>query len=424
MSVTITSFQTGPCRSYLLVSGAEGVLVDPHISLVDSYRQAVKKAGLTVRAIVDTHTHADHISSAALCAKAFGAPVVMSAAAISQQDIRKVQGGDSVEFGDTKIEILDAPGHTDDSIALRCEGNLFTGDVLLIGSVGRCDFQNGSPESMFESLAKLKLLPGETIIHPAHDYQGHTESTLAAELENNSFLQESSQEAFVATARRTVIPKPANMDPIIEINRAGSAGEIQLLSPQEAQAKLTQAPNDWTLLDVRTPEEYRSVHIEPSQNVPLDTVGLRAKELAAKPGHLILSCQSGARAKKAAEALAVAGAPNLYLLDGAITAWQKADLPVKRTGPAFTLIRQVHTIAGSMILIGAILALAVHPLWVILCLFVGLGLFIAGTTGQCMMAILLLKLPWNKIEATPGPSTGGGCSMSGGGCSMPQSKKS
>ena len=432
--INVKQFQAKYCLSYLLTSNGECVLIDPHITLVDEYKKAVKSTG-RVKAIIDTHTHADHVSSAAICSRLFDAPIVMSENAISQQEIQRVTTGDKIEFGGTQIEFYAAPGHTDDSVAVLCEGNLFTGDVLLIGSVGRCDFQNGSPESMFETLSMFKkAFPPETVIYPAHDYQGKTQSTLGEEIKSNPFMVETNKQAFITTATTKKLPKPADMDRIIEVNRAGTAGEVHRISAEEANGYL-QDESKWKVIDVRAYEEYQSSHIDPSMFVPLESIGQRARELSTMPENLIFVCNTDNRASMAASAISMTGASNAYVLKGGMTAWQKAKLPVKQVGPAFTLQRQVQTIAATMVIIGAVLTLTVNLWWVLLCLWVGLGLLLAGTTGKCPMAMILLKMPWNKIEIES-EEEGGGCAMDnssdisggystgggGGGCSSDSTK--
>jgi len=118
--------------SYILESDKQAVLIDPHITKVQAYRDQIKSEGLTLKAVVDTHTHADHLSAAAITSKEYSCPIVMSANTVSSLDIQKSGQGDTVKFGQATLEIIPAPGHTDDSIALLGGGAVFTGDVLLI----------------------------------------------------------------------------------------------------------------------------------------------------------------------------------------------------------------------------------------------------------------------------------------------------
>lgn len=149
-------FKAGSCYSYVLYSQGEAIIIDPHISLLEDYGGYIKKNRLSLKYIIDTHTHADHFSLAVVLKKKFRSPVLMHEKAMSDVADRRLKENDEIAFGSSNYKVLYAPGHTDDSISIYGDGRVFTGDVLLIGSVGRTDFQNGSPESMFDTLKKLK----------------------------------------------------------------------------------------------------------------------------------------------------------------------------------------------------------------------------------------------------------------------------
>ncbi|MBT3202481.1 MAG: MBL fold metallo-hydrolase, partial [Phycisphaerales bacterium] len=336
--------------SYILASDGQAVVIDPHITKVQDYRDEIDRGGLELKAVIDTHTHADHLSSASILAGQYDCPIVMSANAVSSLDIQKVTDGDTVGFGQAGLTVISAPGHTDDSIALDGSGVVFTGDVLLIGAVGRTDFQNGSPEDMFDTLGKLKALGDDTVVYPAHDYKGQTSSTIAQEKENNPYMIEADRDAFCAAARAKVLPKPFNMDSIIQTNRDGSAREIEYITVDEAQERLAAQDEPWTILDVRRPEEYQAVRIENSRNVPLDSLAGRLAEVTGSDQRLILSCVSGARASMAAGVLAAAGVAQITVLKGALNAWRKQGAPVIREEVPISLERQVRIGAGALVL--------------------------------------------------------------------------
>ena len=93
-------------------------------------------------------------------------------------------------MGSIRIEVLETPGHTDDSVTYRAGNQLFTGDALTIRAAGRTDFQNGDPGQLFDSITRvLFALPDDTIVRPAHDYKGLTSSTIGEERRGNPFLQ-------------------------------------------------------------------------------------------------------------------------------------------------------------------------------------------------------------------------------------------
>jgi len=418
---SVKQIKADHCFSYVLASDSQVLLVDPHITKVQAYRDYLRKKDLHLNAVLDTHTHADHLSATAVVAGEYDCPIIMSDKAVSSLDIRRVGEGDVVTFGQARLDVFSAPGHTDDSIALLGGGYVFTGDVLMIGSVGRTDFQNGSPEDMFDTLAKLKTLPDDTVVCPAHDYKGNTRSTVGKEKASNLFMRETDRHAFAANARAKVLPKPFNMDAIIATNRQGLAREIEYVSPAEARRRLEEEGDLWEVLDVRRPDEYQAVHIEQSRNIPLDTVASRLQEIMSSDRYFIVSCQSGPRSIMAASILAAAGAHHVSVMEGGLAAWRKQGAPVIRRKVPISLERQVRAIAGGLGLAGSLLALLVSPWFFIIPIWVGAGLLFAGLTNNCLMGMLLMKLPYNRKALQPAEPAGGACAMdadSSGGCAM------
>ena len=159
------------------------------------------------------------------------------------------------------------------------------------------------------------------------------------------------------------------------------------------------------LIDVRTPVEYREVHVTCARNVPLDQ--LDAAQLASgRKGSsqpLYVICRSGSRGKQACEKFLAAGFENVVNVEGGTMAWDQAGLPVVRGKKCISLERQVRIAAGLMVLAGVGLSF-VHPYFIGLSAFVGAGLVFAGVTDTCGMGMLLAKMPWNQVpnsEATP-----------------------
>ncbi|QDT14967.1 rhodanese-like domain-containing protein [Alienimonas californiensis] len=182
----------------------------------------------------------------------------------------------------------------------------------------------------------------------------------------------------------------AAASPAAEGNRSLGRGSI---SPHDAAERLKQGG---VLIDVRTGPEYRGVHAEGARNVPLDRLdpALLKQELRGD-GPILAICQSGARSVRAVETLRAAGLEAISV-DGGTPAWESAGLPVARGKKSISLERQVRIAAGSLVLIGSILALTAHPYWAGLPAFVGAGLTFAGLTDTCGMGLLLAKMPWNR----------------------------
>ncbi|MHC4912074.1 MAG: MBL fold metallo-hydrolase [Planctomycetota bacterium] len=412
---SVISFAAGNCYSYLITDGGKAFLIDPHISLVEQYARKLVKKSLSLVGIFDTHTHADHISSAAILKKRYDVPVYMSEHANSSVATERVKDGDVIKVGETEVRAIYTPGHTDDSVSLVTgQGDVFTGDVLLIDSVGRVDFQNGSPEDMFDSLGKLAALDGETVVRPAHDYKGNTTSTIAEQRKANPFILEKDKNKFCDDARSKKMAKPANMDTIITVNQKGTAEGFSTVSAKEAFEKLAE-PNS-VLLDVRTDQELSEISVKADnvKHIPLQSLASSAGSLSNEMSYYTL-CRSGKRATMAAMVLMEKGFAKVAVIDGGITAWEKAKLPVRKTAAVISLERQVRIIAGCLILIGSLLSF-VNIWFIVIPLWVGGGLVYAGVSNNCLMASLLMKLPYNKKALTGG---GGSCAIDGGGsCSM------
>ncbi|MCA9188535.1 MAG: rhodanese-like domain-containing protein [Pirellulaceae bacterium] len=155
------------------------------------------------------------------------------------------------------------------------------------------------------------------------------------------------------------------------------------------------------LLDVRTPVEFREVHAVCARNVPLDELEPHAimrqrNGSAAKPLYVI--CKSGARGMQACRRFWDAGYTNVINVEGGTLAWDAAGLPVVRGKEAISLERQVRIAAGGLVLLSSLLAMISSPYWAGLSAFVGAGVAFAGLTEWCGMALLLARMPWNKIE--------------------------
>ena len=169
-----------------------------------------------------------------------------------------------------------------------------------------------------------------------------------------------------------------------------------VLAPQELE-ELLAANSRTRLLDVRTPGEYEAVHIRGAYNVPLDSLDEHAQEIRANVSDpVVLVCQSGARARKAEEALRSCSMTNLHVLDGGVNGWVAENKPVLRTAKRMSLERQVRIAAGTLAAVGGILALVINPLFALLPAFVGSGLVFAGVTDTCGMAMVLSRLPYNR----------------------------
>jgi rhodanese-related sulfurtransferase len=154
------------------------------------------------------------------------------------------------------------------------------------------------------------------------------------------------------------------------------------------------------LIDVRTPVEFREVHVEFAKNVPLDQLdpAVIMQARGSSSGPLYVVCKSGGRGQQACDKFAKAGFTNVVNVEGGTTACVAAGLPVVRGKKAMSLERQVRIAAGSLVLLGIILGHYVHHYFIGLSAFVGAGLVFAGVTDTCGMGMMLARMPWNQVK--------------------------
>ncbi|WP_158501684.1 MBL fold metallo-hydrolase [Vitiosangium sp. GDMCC 1.1324] len=197
------------CRTYLIVSPRtrEALIVDPVLELVPAYMQRLAKDQLRPVLVVDTHTHADHLSGGRELARMTGT-VHAGAPAGSVQ--RVLGEGDVLVVGDLRLTIWASPGHSADGLALVMGDRVLTGDTLLIGATGRTDLPTGDAESEYRSLQRLLALPEDTLVFPSHDYGGRTFSTIGHERLTNPRLR-LDHEAFIRLMTTPRTEKPARL---------------------------------------------------------------------------------------------------------------------------------------------------------------------------------------------------------------------
>lgn len=162
------------------------------------------------------------------------------------------------------------------------------------------------------------------------------------------------------------------------------------------------------LIDVRTPAEFRTAHASGARSAPLDRLDPRAIVQARTGGStepLYIICQSGNRSRRACEKFAAEGFSNAVTVEGGTVAWERAGGPITRGKQVISLERQVRIAAGLLVLLGAVLALTIHPYFVLLSAFIGAGLVFSGVTDTCGMGMVLARMPWNNVMA--GDATSG-----------------
>lgn len=338
---TVTT--TNGCRSYLI--GCEhtcaAALIDPELTEVDRYLSLAAKNGLRIRYVIDTHTHADHFSATQQLARQLQVPVVMHRASPAPFVDLRLQSGELLVIGRLRLQALHTPGHTQDSMCLRVEDRLFTGDTLLIGGTGRTDLPSGDASALYDSLFNgiLKLDPSLKVF-PAHEYKGRSHTTIGQELAENPRLQKRDRAAFIEMMQTLNLSMPTHLTEALRTNMSGgktvaqmlseAAARVPFMSLEELKARTESGREDLIVLDVRERDEFEAGHIPGARLLPRGQLELRVNEELTDPTkRILLYCDFGRISTLAAATLRQMGFGGAVALDGGMKAWREAGYPVK-----------------------------------------------------------------------------------------------
>ncbi len=327
----------------------EAVIIDPVDEQVERDLATLRQYGLKLLWTVETHAHADHITSAGLLAEHAGARTAAPAGCGITTAAVQLQHGDHLDFGRESLRALHTPGHTAGSMSYVWREHVFTGDTLLINGCGRTDFQSGSATALYHSITEvLFALPDTTTVWPAHDYHGRTHSTIGAEKAGNARVAGKTEAQFVAIMEGLNLPKPKRIDEAVPANLTSGIrhdAEGQAASPGTATDPLAVRPADgyagdvtpqlacawWqagdaVLVDVRTDAEREWVGFIPdaipvawkqwpgmAMNPQFDQALLGAVPKGKK---VLLLCRSGVRSIAAAKRATELGLQAYNILEG------------------------------------------------------------------------------------------------------------
>jgi sulfur dioxygenase len=330
--------------TYLLFDehSREALIIDPVDEQLERDLGALREYGLALLWSVETHAHADHITSAGLLAEHTGARTAAPAGCGIGTAAVQLADRDVLRFGGEQVMALHTPGHTAGSMSFVWRGHVFTGDTLLIDGCGRTDFQSGSAADLYRSITQvLFALPDETTVWPGHDYKGRSHSTIGREKKSNARVAGKSRAEFESIMKDLQLPRPKRMDEAVPANLAsglhhdagvesdgvrarsdqGYAGDV---SPQLAHEWVTRG--DAVLVDVRSDAEREWVGFVPGA-VPLAwkqwpgmvlNAGFDAALKAAVPPgkKAVLMCRSGVRSIAAAKRATELGIEAYNILEG------------------------------------------------------------------------------------------------------------
>ncbi len=203
------------CLGYIVAGARSAAIVDPEVEMVEPMLDFVFEHGLKPAYIVDTHTHADHISGARELKSKTAAKIVMhEKAPASCVDIR-VEDGDRLGLGDLSIKFIHTPGHAKDLVSVLLTDRILSADALLIGSCGRTDLPNGNAVRQYHTLYyTYRSLPDDLLVYPGHDYNDRDRSTLEEEKRSNPKMLFETEEEFVEYMERE---NPGTLTPVYQL---------------------------------------------------------------------------------------------------------------------------------------------------------------------------------------------------------------
>ena len=332
---------TSSTYTYLLADehSREALLIDPVFEQQQRDLALLDELGLTLKLVVDTHAHADHITAAWLLKQKTGCTIASAAVINAEHVDLPLQHGQHFGVQGIDLQARATPGHTDGcmSYVLADQSMVFTGDTLLIRGCGRSDFQQGNAATLYRSITEqLFSLPDSCAVYPAHDYHGRTRSSIGEEKQYNARVGGGANETdFVGYMQAMQLPHPKKIDEAVPANLRSGCPEDGQLPPQANWADLRitfagvpEVEPEWlihnqpsvTLLDVRQPEEVIDGEcpsaLQPL-HIPLDQLRQRIADVPAdKP--VIALCRSGRRSAMAVSILQEHGLERVASLRGGL----------------------------------------------------------------------------------------------------------
>ena len=345
------------CASYIVGCTTAGVcaVVDPRLDTVDDILEQAAARGMRVTAVIETHNHADHISGHGEIARRTGATICIHELAEVGYPHEKLKDGDELEFGVAKLRVIHTPGHRPEHIALAVSDTsrsddpwlVLTGDSLFIGDVARPDLAvpgekgaNALYDSIFDRLLQLE---DGVEVYPAHvagslcgrGMSARTSSTIGYERKHNPAVVPRPRSTFIADINENLPERPPNMFNIVERNRGDYTHQASPLAPLplEPLAFQREMEGGGLVVDTRSPTQFGEGHIPGALQVYLrgSAFATRVGFVASPKNRLLLVVKDERDLHDAVVQLAVVGFDQVVgYLDGGMSAWQEAGLPVQQ----------------------------------------------------------------------------------------------
>jgi glyoxylase-like metal-dependent hydrolase (beta-lactamase superfamily II)/rhodanese-related sulfurtransferase len=299
------------CASYLVGDRDAGVavVVDPALA-IEQYVEAAAEEQVRIERVLETHTHADHLSGHGRFAVEHGLPVAIHALAEPEYDCDSLTDGQVLHAGGTEIRVLHTPGHRPEHCAFVVDGTLvLTGDSLFVGDAARPDLAIAAREGaqdLFGSLERLAALGDDVEVYPGHvagslcggNMSSERSSTIGRERETNDALSYRDVQEFVLVSASVSTPRPPTTERVVALNRGPW---VTLPSDPEELHDL----GEGTVLDVRPFTDYVAGHVPGAISVPItgESFSTKAGFVVEAGERLVIHARSGDQAMKAARAL-------------------------------------------------------------------------------------------------------------------------
>ena len=303
------------CASYLVGDAQAGVavVVDPAFTIED-YLAVAEQEGVRIERVLETHTHADHVSGHGRFALEHGLPVAISPLAEPEYSFEPLEDGQFVEVGAVRIRVVHTPGHRPEHCSFVVDGALaLTGDSMFVGAAARPDLAVAAREGaqdLYASLGRLVDLGDDVHVYPGHvagslcggKMSSETSSTIAKERATNEALQFRDVQEFVLVSASVSTPRPPTTERVVALNRgpwvAWPGGLQELEDAGEA-----------TVLDVRPFHDYSAGHIAGAISVPVDggSFGTKSGFVLMPDEQIVLHARTEAEALEAAQKLWAVG---------------------------------------------------------------------------------------------------------------------
>lgn len=292
--------------TYLLIDPQtqEGAIIDPVWEHFDRDIQIINELGIELLYSIETHAHADHVTSSGKMRQMTGAKIVFGEKAGIQSIDISIKHNEELKLGNYTIRAISTPGHTSACTSYYIDGMVFTGDALLIRGCGRTDFQDGDPGQLFDSIThQLFNLGDDTRVYPGHDYNGRISSTIGEEkLWNLRLGNNRTKTEFIELMNNLNLDMPKKINEAVPANISCGINfdpkryVLDDISMDDLHQVWQHLPEDTLIVDNRTPEEFASGHVPGSCNMPMGTENEHLETLK-RYKKVYIHCRSGRRSQ-------------------------------------------------------------------------------------------------------------------------------